>query len=139
MDDILFNIFRFINDGFTYKSVIFTCKDWKRIINIGYPSMKNKLINHLQTLLLKYPNKLWDWDWISSNPNITLEFIEKYPDKPWHWICISGNPNITMEFIEKYPDKRWNWPLISSNLNMTIEIIEKYPEKPWNWYGISYN
>ena len=60
-NDILFNIFRFIDDGFTYKSIIFTCKDWKRIIDTNYPSMKNKLTNHLQTLLLKYPDKPWDW------------------------------------------------------------------------------
>ena len=26
---------------------------------------------------------------ISSNPNITMEFIEKYPDKPWNWSRIS--------------------------------------------------
>ena len=43
------------------------------------------------------------------NPNITIEFIEKYPDKPWDWYWISSNPNITIEFIEKYPDKPWNW------------------------------
>ena len=89
MDDILFNIFRFIDDGFTYKSVIFTCKDWKRIIDTSYSSMKNELTNHLQTLLLKYPEKQWNWTCISSNPNITIEFIEKYLDKPWDWSSIS--------------------------------------------------
>ena len=75
-EDILFNIFRFINDGSTYKSIIFTCKDWKRVIDTNYPSMKNKLTNHLQTLLLKYPDKPWDWSEISVNPNITMEFIK---------------------------------------------------------------
>ena len=45
-----------------------------------------------------------------ENPNITMEIIEKYPDKPWDWNWISRNPNITIEFIEKYLDKPWNWP-----------------------------
>ena len=38
----------------------------------------------------KYSDKPWDWDWISSNPNITMEIIEKYPDKPWNWNFISS-------------------------------------------------
>ena len=45
--------------------------------------------NILMKLLEKYhnkpldwdPNKNWDWDYISENPNITMEFIEKNRDK----------------------------------------------------------
>ena len=55
----------------------------------------------------------WNWEYISMNPNITMEFIEKYPEKPWDWDWISGNPNITMEIIEKHPEKPWNWDCIS--------------------------
>ena len=63
-------------------------------------------MNILQYLLEKYPNKPWDWDSISENPNITMDIIEKYHDKPWDWeYGISHNPNITIEFIEKYIDK----------------------------------
>ena len=40
--------------------------------------MKNTLIY----LLEKYPDKEWDWIYISMNPNIKIEFIEKYPNKP---------------------------------------------------------
>ena len=56
-------------------------------------------------LLEKYPNKPWNWEWISYNPNITMEFIEKYPNKPWDWHWMSHNPNINMEMIEKHPEK----------------------------------
>ena len=55
--------------------------------------------------VLKYADKL-DWDFISMNPNITMDNIEKYPDKEWDWEWISWNPNITMDIIEKYPDMR---------------------------------
>ena len=51
-------------------------------------------------MIEKYPDKPWDWIWISYNPNITMEFVEKYPDKPWNWYRLSQNPNITMEIIE---------------------------------------
>ena len=46
-----------------------------------------------------------------QNPNITMEFIEKYPEKPWNWGYISENPNITMEIIEKHPEKPWDWDI----------------------------
>ena len=55
-------------------------------------------------IIEKYPDKPWNMDGISRNPNITMDIIEKYPDKPWNWEFISCNPNITMEFIENNPD-----------------------------------
>ena len=68
-----------------------------------------------------------------------MDIINKYPDKPWNWGYISGNPNITMEYIENYPNKPWDWYCISQNPNITMEIIEKYTEKPWVWDYISLN
>ena len=34
-----------------------------------------------------------------------MKLIEKYPDKEWEWEFISSNINLTIEMIEKYPDK----------------------------------
>jgi hypothetical protein len=45
-------------------------------------------MNELPKILIKYPDKPWDWDYLSFNPNITMEFIEKYPDKHWNWVAI---------------------------------------------------
>ena len=89
---------------------------------------------------MKYEDKL-SWNYISQNPNITMEIIEKYPNKPWDWEFISENPNITIEFIEKYPYKSWDWDSISQNPNLTMEMImiENSPDKPWNWVCISKN
>lgn len=36
----------------------------------------------LEELLIKYPNKPWNWHLLSSNPNITMEIILAHPDKP---------------------------------------------------------
>ena len=38
-----------------------------------------------------------------------------YPDNPWEWLRISSNPNITMEFINDNPNIPWNWDGISYN------------------------
>ena len=60
-------------------------------------------------LIDKYPDKDWDWTFISRNPNITIEIINKYHDKPWEWDEISSHPNIKMSIIENNPDKTWDW------------------------------
>jgi hypothetical protein len=36
--------------------------------------------------------------------NVLVKLLKKYPDKPWEWESISKNPNITMKFIEKNPN-----------------------------------
>ena len=38
-----------------------------------------------------------------------MEMIKENPDKPWNWNGISNNPNITMEMIKENPDKPWDW------------------------------
>jgi hypothetical protein len=48
--------------------------------------------------------------------NITFEIVKKYPDKPWNWDYLSCNPNITMDIVETYPDKPWNWACLSEHL-----------------------
>ena len=54
--------------------------------------------NELQKLLIKYPDKPWNWKYISQNPNLTMEMIEKNSDKPWDWKYISDN---TFNYIKK--------------------------------------
>jgi hypothetical protein len=50
-----------------------------------------------------------------------MEFIEANPDKPWDWEYISSNPNITMKIIEANPDKPWNESGIFQNPNNKLE------------------
>jgi hypothetical protein len=52
-----------------------------------------------------YPDKPWNWDALSSNPNITFDNVLAYPDKPWNWDALSSNPNITFDNVLAYPDK----------------------------------
>ena len=65
--------------------------------------IQNKWDIHYWNFLMKHEDKL-NWDNISGNPNLTMEFIEKYPNKPWSWTAISRNA-LTKEkelFYEEY-------------------------------------
>lgn len=52
-----------------------------------------------------------DWEKLSRNRSITLEFIELNINKPWNWgrYGLSANPIITPSFIQKHEDKSWYW------------------------------
>jgi len=67
-----------------------------------------------RSFMMEHESKL-DWYGISSNPNLTIEFINENLDKPWDWFYISANPNITMKYIKENPDKPWDWDGISRN------------------------
>ncbi len=34
-------------------------------------------------IIQKYSNKTWDWDGVSTDPNITPEIVLNNPNKPW--------------------------------------------------------
>ena len=58
-----------------------------------------------------------------------LHLVNKYPDKPWDWYYISYNKNITMNDILNNPDKPWNWYAVSQKSNITIDFIENNIDK----------
>lgn len=68
---------------------------------------------------------------LSCNSNLTIDFIKKNPNHLWDWSYISQNPNITLEDIELNPDLNdfWNWRGVSSNPNLfhvTYSVYKKY-------------
>ena len=85
------------------------------------------------------PDKPWNWNEISVNPNISWDNIQKNPDKPWNWSHISRSPNVSWDNIQRNPDRPWNWTSVSSNPNITFDIIQSNPGKPWSWYRIIRN
>lgn len=98
--------------------------------------------NDLIKLLEKYQTKNWEWGSISSNPNITLEYIIKTIGNPaykWNWYKLSSNPNITIDFVKQNLDKKWDWYAVSSNPNITWKMIQENKDIPWDLDGVSYN
>jgi hypothetical protein len=65
--------------------------------------------------VLAYPEKPWNWRWISSNSGITMRDVLAHPGKPWNWELISGKPDIVMGDILSYPEKPWDWNELSQN------------------------
>jgi len=94
----------------------------------NYTSLSSK-INY--EILIKYPDKPWDWVNISLNQNFGIEHVEKHPEFPWCWNEFSSNKNIlkniTLKFLEKNIDKNFYWFAFRTLKNVfTIDFIEKY-------------
>lgn len=71
--------------------------------------------------------------------NYPMEIILKYPEKKWNWLKVSRNHAVTLEFVKSHENLTWNWRGISQNKNITIEDILNNPGEPWNVYGILRN
>jgi len=81
--------------------------------------------------------KHWNFEGLSENPSITMEFVEKHFDKDLYWgYGLSRNPStsLTMEFLEKHIDKNWSYYGLSRNPSITMEFL-----KNWSYYGLSKN
>jgi hypothetical protein len=101
----------------------------------------------LETLVELYPDKNWDWFFLSLNTSITLFFIEKHLDDyryQWDWKVLSKRA--TTSFLEKNINNcfcSWDYKFLSENPEVTPEFLEHqfkngyYHE--WNWEGLTYN
>ena len=83
-------------------------------------------------LLKRYPTKNWDWNLLSENPCLTIEFIEKYLDKI-NWYILSLNPCLNIAFIESHLDKIY-WNKLSSNQFNMHSFIKKRNLKIYSNY-----
>lgn len=66
----------------------------------------------------------------------SLDTIQKYPNKPWNYALMSSNPNLTIEFIRQNIDKKWNWGQLTYMFT-TQELIENL-DLPWDWSNLLY-
>lgn len=81
----------------------------------------------------KYSRKynINNWDVFSSNPNLTIAFIERFSGKNWDWGTITKNPNMTMDIIKANPSKKWNYnaiyakPEIATGDEITDEDLDE--------------
>ena len=85
------------------------------------------------------PDWFWDYNGLSLNTNLTIEFVCKYKCERWNWTAISSNKAITMNDIRNYPNLPWVYASLSRNKNLTIEFILEHKNNDWNWCGISAN
>ena len=98
--------------------------------------LKKRWTQKYWSFIQENKDKPWDWNYISYNPNITMDIIINNPDKPWGWYSISRNPNITWDIIRDNPDKPWNWESLSCN-KFTKEQ-EEFINRKYREYMASY-
>lgn len=75
--DVIPNIFKYVNDGLTYKSILFSSKTFYTLMTTHYKDKRYEVYNPLLTLIKLYPEKDWHWGRISKNPCISMDFITK--------------------------------------------------------------
>jgi len=50
---------------------------------------------------------------ISSNPLMTMSYVEKHLKKSWDWEGLTENPSISLEYMEAHPEHPWD-PVVYS-------------------------
>ena len=83
-------------------------------------------------LVLKFPDKSWNWYQLSCNPNITFQNVLDHPDLPWAWYWLSENPNITFQNILDHPDLPWDWCNLSINKFKRQHVLNC--QRIWRYY-----
>ena len=101
---------------------IYEIDEWLDFMNKN-PSIFNK------------PNFVTD---LSKNPNITIDIVKKYlnvknSNIAWDFNILSSHPNITWDDVKNNPGMSWNYDNLSKNPNINWDILKDNPDKPWNY------
>lgn len=80
--------------------------------------------NELIKILEAFPNREWNWNYVSSNPNITMDYIDSHPEFPWDFRWVSMNPNLTLDYFMQNREKPWDLCDMASNPAFSLEEIE---------------
>ena len=87
----------------------------------------------------KHPTQKWNWREISKNKSIGMFDIQNNLTLPWDWNSVSANPNLTMMFINANSHYKWNWAEISNNKTISLEFIRNHISDNWSWTNLSRN
>ena len=93
----------------------------------------NKL-NKFEQLIKDFPDKDWEWDYLSDHKDVTCNIIRELPNKGWNWKKLSKQLYV-FPLVKEFPDKDWKWYDIS--VNSSLDDIRANPNLPWNWCVIS--
>ena len=89
--DVAYVVSLHIKDSKTWLSFSLINKICAEVSHQRQSEVRKTLANHLWILVKRNPNKKWDWEGLSSNPNITWEIVQKNPNLPWKWSGLSSN------------------------------------------------
>ena len=77
-----------------------------------------------------FPDLPWDYQQMSYNKTINIEFVKQNLDKDWNWYGLSRN--IKLEDIINNLDLLWDYYWISWNKTINIEFVKQNFDKNWN-------
>ena len=129
---------------------------------------KNKCITIKDYQRYRHHDKLWDHEYLMSNPNIDeqivlyldnvkkynlvcnnvsldINLVVRYKDKPWDYRSILSKHVLNLEqlscLIERTNIRGDNWFSVSKNLKACLDkvIDDDYKHYPWNWDGLCIN
>ncbi len=103
----------------------------------------------LENMVLNNPRENWDWTELSSNPNISREFVEANPELPWAWDMIFIHKNIDANFIRRFQNRviprqggdqqTEVYRCLSFNKYLPLSFVRENTEMPWHWKFLSTN
>lgn len=78
--------------------------------------------------------KGWNYERLSGNDSLPLEFVDKNPELPWSWCDLIHHPNITCQFIIKHIDRFIEeeadvYYALSCHPDITMEVISQLNDK----------
>lgn len=79
------------------------------------------------------------YSFLSSNINLTLEFVIKNLQKQWDWKLLSTNPAFSIHQIMHTLQLPWNFNLVSIHPRLTIHDVLKYNFVAWNYENLCVN
>lgn len=136
MEDVLFNIFKYVTCGSTYKSAALVCRAWYKIINLVHPDAASKFADNID-LLIKTNNEVII-NMLYDNPALTWRHIVAHPEISWDYKKLSYNKNITPEIV--FANTRdWNIPITIRHDKAPFETIKKYPDIEWDYFYLVEN
>ena len=80
-----------------------------------------------------------NWNYISYNENITIDFILNNLDKRWNWNVLSRNESISLKYILNNKKLNWNWHYVTQKKTLKIKDVLNNNDLPWDWNYISRN
>jgi hypothetical protein len=79
----------------------------------------------------------FNWCYISTHKDATMEFVEQHIDFPWEFYFMHENPNFTFDMVVRHVEKPWNLHKLSKNPSVTIDFVLKNVKKAWNWNALT--
>ena len=105
-------------------------------------------LEFIEKILKYFQTNNINWNSLSNNLNLNIEFIKKFKHQPWNLLSLFNNKLITIDDIinlfnlNEYVFDSHLWYKLTSNKNIDLTFIEKHPEFHWDIHrfgsGINY-